>query len=108
MKLAYTEVCNFTTVNEQILVKVTRKKEELEDSGFVMTNSSDKSVTTGEIVSAPADMKSIVGHDVVFPVDGTIVLDSFIDFDDADQYEYRLVKLKNVFLLKQSYNKEDK
>lgn len=103
MKLEWKDIENFTTVNEQILVKIKRDAETKEISGLVMSNSSDKSVTLGEIVSAPADMGSLVGCDVIFPVDGTISLDSFIDFSDSALYEYKLVKLKNVFLIRQLY-----
>lgn len=100
MKLTSEEILEYSTPEDQILVKVSRTPEVEESTSlFKMSESTDKEVTRGFIVSADEEHQKFVGKKVIFPLINTIPVDTYMTIDDSDRFEYRLVKLNNVFLI---------
>ena len=103
MKITGEEILSYSTTEDQILIKIKRKEDVSNEVTipFKMSNSSDKEVKKGIVVCSNSEHQNWVGKECIIPIEGTISLDTFIEIDDASEYEYRFVKVKNIFLVKE-------
>lgn len=108
MRLTNEQISTYHTMKDTYLVQVPRIKRIHVDTAephtavtFSMAESTDKEVTEGTIIASP-DGK-LDGKHMIFNPDNTIELGSFMELDDMDDFEYRLVRLANTILI----SKED-
>lgn len=102
MEIKSSEFESYQTVKDQILVKIPREEQTSTSSSdvvFTMKSSTSKEVTKGTIVCSDSEHPEWVGKSCIIPRDNTIPLDTYTSIDDGDKYEYRIVQLKNVFLI---------
>lgn len=99
MEIKSSELKKYQTMNEQFLVKIRRDDTKEDSSVFTMKSSTSKEVTKGVIVCADKDHQDYVGKECIIPVENTIPLDTYTNIDDGNEFEYRIIQHKNVFLV---------
>lgn len=97
MKLTIEQLKEFSTLNEQFLISVARHQDETPTGSLIVSSDINKEVQRGIVVCA--EEQKYVGCQVIFPIDGAIEFDKFVDIEDSAENAYYLVRSKSVFLI---------